>query len=160
MISLSRKSKIIRFFWKYSCNYFFVNFQFLFESDMQKFWKHFYIVKEKGEREKERKPIKYKKTQKRYFLVDFFFVQKILCVVVVVFFCIFLYLTIFFSSYLCIVIRKDACSLRFSFRWNFCGVVFGGGGVLNKVRNWPELTDRPTKKSAFSVKGEEGWTFV
>ena len=24
-------------FWKYSCNYFFVNYQFLFESDMQKF---------------------------------------------------------------------------------------------------------------------------
>ena len=38
----------------------------------------------------------------------------------------------------------------------FVVLFFGGGGVLNKVRNWPELTDRPTKKSAFSVKGEEG----
>ena len=138
MISLSRKSKIIRFFWKYSCNYFFVNFQFLFESDMQKFWKHFYIVKEKGEREKERKPIKYKKTQKRYFLVDFFFRAKnSLCSSSSFFLYFPIFDYFFFSSYLCIVIRKDACSLRFSFRWNFLVVVCGGGWIkYGTERSW------------------------
>lgn len=117
MISLSRKSYVLEIF----VQLFFVNFQFLFESDMQKFWKHFYS---QGEREKERKPIKYKRTQKRDFLVDFFFRAKNSLCSSSSFFLYFPIFDYFFSSYLCIVIRKDACSLRFSFRWNFCGVVF------------------------------------